>query len=103
MLAPSRQLLEAARCEGRAVAALNFYNAETLRAHIEAANGCAASVILQTTESTIRYLGLKMVVALRRRRDRPAEDLGAGRRGGARRLGRQARALFGAAVEGAAG
>lgn len=65
-LAPSRQLLEEARREGRAVAALNFYNAETLRAHIKAANECGTSVILQTTESTINYLGIKLVVAMAR-------------------------------------
>lgn len=65
-LVPSRQLLEEARREGRAVAALNFYNAETLRAHIEAANECGASVILQTTESTIKYLGIGLVVAMAR-------------------------------------
>src|SRR5215207_7496803 len=63
---PSRQLLEEARREGRAVAALNFYNAETLRAHVQAANECGASVILQTTESTIKYLGIGMVVAMAR-------------------------------------
>ncbi|HEX6182946.1 MAG TPA: class II fructose-bisphosphate aldolase [Pyrinomonadaceae bacterium] len=66
MLVPSRQLLEEARREGRAVAALNFYNAETLRAHVRAANECGASVILQTTESTIKYLGIGMVVAMAR-------------------------------------
>lgn len=65
-LVPGRQLLEEARREERAVAALNFYNAETLRAHIKAANGCGASVILQTTESTINYLGIKLVVAMAR-------------------------------------
>ena len=65
-LVPSRRLLEEARREGRAVAALNFYNAETLRAHIAAANECGASVILQTTESTINYLGIRMVVAMAR-------------------------------------
>ncbi|HEX8151045.1 MAG TPA: class II fructose-bisphosphate aldolase [Pyrinomonadaceae bacterium] len=65
-LVPSRRLLEEARREGRAVAALNFYNAETLRAHVGAANECGASVILQTTESTIKYLGLGMVVAMAR-------------------------------------
>ena len=65
-LVPSRQLLEEARASGRAVAALNFYNAETLRAHVAAANECGASVILQTTESTINYLGLRLVVAMAR-------------------------------------
>ena len=65
-LVPSRQLLEEARRVGRAVAALNFYNAETLRAHVRAANESGASVILQTTESTIKYLGIRMVVAMAR-------------------------------------
>ncbi len=63
-LVPSREILHAARKEGRAVAALNFYNAETLRAHINAANECDASLILQTTESTINYLGLDMAVSM---------------------------------------
>jgi ketose-bisphosphate aldolase len=65
-LVPSRQLLTAARAEGSAVAALNFYNAETLRAHINAANEAACSIILQTTESTINYLGLRMAAAMAR-------------------------------------
>jgi ketose-bisphosphate aldolase len=65
-LVPSRQLLDAAGREGRAVAALNFYNAETLLAHVRAANDHSASIILQTTESTIRYLGIGMVVAMAR-------------------------------------
>src|SRR3712207_7102212 len=65
-LVPSRRLLDAARREGRGVAALNFYNAETLLAHVRAANECGASIILQTTESTIKYLGAGMVVAMAR-------------------------------------
>jgi len=48
------------------VAALNFYNAETLLAHVRAANELRASIILQTTESTINYLGIRMVVAMAR-------------------------------------
>src|SRR5580765_1132996 len=63
-LVPSRVLLDAARAESRAVAALNFYNAETLRAHINAANECDASILLQTTESTITYLGIDMAVSM---------------------------------------
>ena len=63
-LVPSRRLLDAARREGRAVAALNFYNAETLRAHIDAARAAGASIILQTTESTINYLGIRLAVAM---------------------------------------
>ena len=63
-LVPSRDILQAARRESRAVAALNFYNAETLRAHINAANECDASILLQTTESTINYLGIDMAVSM---------------------------------------
>jgi tagatose 1,6-diphosphate aldolase GatY/KbaY len=63
-LVSSREILQAVRSEGKAVAALNFYNAETLRAHINAANECEASIILQTTESTINYLGIDMAVAM---------------------------------------
>jgi ketose-bisphosphate aldolase len=65
-LVPSKELLRDAQSAGRAIAALNFYNAETLLAHINAANECGASIILQTTESTINYLGLNMVVSMAR-------------------------------------
>lgn len=65
-LRASLDLLQAAHQAGRAVAALNFYNAETLRAHVEAARAEHAPLILQTTESTIRYLGLPLIVAMAR-------------------------------------
>ncbi|MBS1812160.1 MAG: class II fructose-bisphosphate aldolase [Acidobacteria bacterium] len=65
-LVPSRVLLDAAQRSGCAVAALNFYNAETLRAHINAANSAGCALILQTTEATIHYLGLQMAVAMAR-------------------------------------
>jgi ketose-bisphosphate aldolase len=65
-LVPSRRLLDEARRSNRAVAALNFYNAETLRGHIDAAKDAGASIILQTTEATIRHLGLRMAVAMAR-------------------------------------
>lgn len=63
-LCPSRPLLDAAARAGKAIAALNFYNAETLLAHARAANSLKASIILQTTESTINYLGLRLIVAM---------------------------------------
>jgi ketose-bisphosphate aldolase len=63
-LRPSRPLLDAATRAGNAIAALNFYNAETLIAHVRAANALHAAVILQTTESTINYLGLRMIRAM---------------------------------------
>jgi len=65
-LRSSLDLLQAAHQSGRAVAALNFYNAETLRAHVEAARAEHAPLILQTTESTIRYLGFPLIVAMAR-------------------------------------
>ena len=60
-LCPSRLLLDAATRENKAIAALNFYNAETLIAHVRAANALNESIILQTTEATINYLGLRMI------------------------------------------
>jgi len=63
-LVASREILQAARKKKRAVAALNFYNAETLRAHINAANEANAPLMLQTTESTIEYLGIDLAVAM---------------------------------------
>jgi tagatose 1,6-diphosphate aldolase GatY/KbaY len=63
-LCPSRTLLDAAARTGKAIAALNFYNAETLLAHVRAANALSESIILQTTESTINYLGLQLIVAM---------------------------------------
>ena len=60
-LFPTRPLLDAATREHKAIAALNFYNAETLIAHVRAANTLNESIILQTTEATINYLGLQMI------------------------------------------
>ena len=63
-LCSSRSLLDAATRASKAVAALNFYNAETLIAHMRAANALHESIILQTTEATIDYLGLRMIVGM---------------------------------------
>jgi ketose-bisphosphate aldolase len=63
-LCPSRTLLNTASEDGAAVAALNFYNAETLIAHVRAANALNASIILQTTEATINYLGLPLILGM---------------------------------------
>ena len=63
-LCPSRTLLNAASEDGAAIAALNFYNAETLIAHVRAANALNASIILQTTEATIDYLGLPVILGM---------------------------------------
>src|SRR5678816_278172 len=64
MLCPSRTLLDTASKDGAAIAALNFYNAETLIAHVRAANALNASIILQTTEATINYLGLPLILGM---------------------------------------
>ena len=61
---PSRKLLDTASKDGAAIAALNFYNAETLIAHVRAANALNASIILQTTEATIDYLGLSFILGM---------------------------------------
>jgi ketose-bisphosphate aldolase len=63
-LCPSRPLLDAATRAGKAIAALNFYNAETLIAHTRAAEASKESIILQTTEATIDYLGLGLIVGM---------------------------------------
>src|SRR6185369_2773487 len=63
-LCPSRPLLDAATRAGKAIAALNFYNAETLIAHVRAAKASNESIILQTTEATIDYLGFGIIVAM---------------------------------------
>src|SRR6185369_9170876 len=63
-LCSSRTLLDAATRGGKAIAALNFYNAETLLAHMRAARASRESIILQTTESTIDYLGLRMILGM---------------------------------------
>lgn len=60
----SSTLLAAAMRASKAVAALNFYNAETLIAHMRAANALNESIILQTTEATINYLGLRMIMGM---------------------------------------
>lgn len=48
------------------MAALNFYNAEILRAHTEAARKLGLPLFLQTTEATVDYLGWRTIVALAR-------------------------------------
>ncbi len=63
-LCSSRALLDVATRAGKAIAALNFYNAETLIAHVRAANELHESIILQTTEATINYLGLRMIMGM---------------------------------------
>ena len=63
---PMKERLRAARAEGRALLAANYYNAETLRGVLEAAADLRQPVILQLTRSTLDYLGLPVAVAMGR-------------------------------------
>jgi len=51
---------------GRALLATNFYNFETLSAVLSAARETGSALILQLSESSIRYMGLEVAVALAR-------------------------------------
>lgn len=50
--------------EGKALLATNFYNFETLKGLLLAAQSTGSELILQTSESTLRYLGVKTAAAL---------------------------------------
>jgi fructose-bisphosphate aldolase class II len=60
-IVPSRELLDNALSAGSAVGAFNFSNMETVQAIVEAANDLDTPVILQATESAIKYMGLDYV------------------------------------------
>lgn len=51
----------------KAILAVNFYNFETLSGILKAAKAMNEPVILQLSESTINYLGLKMAAGLARK------------------------------------
>jgi len=50
----------------KALLAVNFYNFETLSAILKAAASCGSAIILQSTQSTINYLGLDVTANLAR-------------------------------------
>ena len=50
--------------EGKALLATNFYNFETLSAVLTAAKNTGSSLILQLSESSIHYMGLKVAANL---------------------------------------
>lgn len=52
--------------QSRAMLAVNFYNFETLSAILQAASAQSTPIILQSTKSTINYLGLEVTVNLAR-------------------------------------
>jgi tagatose 1,6-diphosphate aldolase GatY/KbaY len=54
------------RTEGRAILAANFYNFETLAGILLAAKEVEEPVILQLSESTLKYLGLDLATKLAR-------------------------------------
>jgi ketose-bisphosphate aldolase len=58
--------LRLAREKGQALLAANFYNSETLLSVLRAAKRTSSAVILQTSPSTIEYLGLGQAYAMAR-------------------------------------
>ncbi len=52
------------RRERKAILAANFYNLETLQAVIGGASDASAPIILQLSEGSINYIGLKMAVKM---------------------------------------
>lgn len=61
-----QEKLIANKHHGRALLATNFYNFETLSAVLTAARDTRSELILQLSESSIRYMGLKVASALAR-------------------------------------
>lgn len=61
-----QQRLLANKSEGKALLATNFYNAETLAASLMAAKEANSAIILQLSESSIHYMGLKTAYQLAR-------------------------------------
>jgi ketose-bisphosphate aldolase len=56
--------LQQLKAERKAILAANFYNFETLSGILQAASTLKVPVILQLTESSIRYLGLSVATAM---------------------------------------
>jgi len=61
-----KQKLYQFKAEGRAILAANFYNFETLSGILQAAHELNEPVMLQLSESSIRYLGLHVATSLAR-------------------------------------
>lgn len=61
-LVTTKEMLQKAYSEGFAVCAFAVHNLEIMKAVISAAGDCQSPVILQTTPSTIQYLGMKYIV-----------------------------------------
>jgi fructose-bisphosphate aldolase class II/tagatose 1,6-diphosphate aldolase GatY/KbaY len=61
-----KEQLAANKKNGKALLATNFYNFETLSAVLTAAKDTGTPIILQVSESSVSYMGLKVAVALAR-------------------------------------
>lgn len=58
--------LAACRRDGKALLAANFYNFETLKAVLLASKATGSEIILQASESTLDYLGVRTAAAMAR-------------------------------------
>ncbi|MDR0630667.1 MAG: class II fructose-bisphosphate aldolase [Holosporales bacterium] len=63
-LKPGKELLEYALSQNIAIGAFNFSNMETIQAIVEVANEVQTPVILQVSESAIKYMGMDYVCCL---------------------------------------
>lgn len=61
-----QQRLQTLGKEGKAILAANFYNFETLSGILKAAQQSKESIVLQLSESSIEYLGLRVAASLAR-------------------------------------
>ena len=63
-IVPAKELLLEALSTKTAIGAFNFTNMETVQAIIDAANEMQVPVILQASESAIKYMGLGYLIAI---------------------------------------
>ncbi|MBO8125771.1 MAG: class II fructose-1,6-bisphosphate aldolase [Firmicutes bacterium] len=66
MLTPLKDLVQAAQAGHYAVGAFNFSNLEILKSITETAQRLSSPVIIQTSQSAIKYAGLGFIVAMAR-------------------------------------
>ena len=59
-----KEKLAACTKQGKALLAVNFYNFETLKGLLQAAKSTNSSLILQLSESSLHYLGIKPAVSI---------------------------------------
>lgn len=64
MLHSPLPLLQHAREHGYAIPAFNFYNLETIKAVLEAAEEARSPIIVQTSEGAVTYAGLSFLINL---------------------------------------